>query len=99
MDKIALVQVVQPKPVKPDDIGIFNISVDDLLSNGLNIIYFFLGAIAVIMIIIAGITMTTSGGDAEAVKKAKNTILYSVIGLIVVLMAFTITQFVIKNFK
>ena len=85
--------------IDPNVIHIPVISADDVLKNGLNIAYFLLGSIAVVMIIVAGITMTTSGGDAEAVKKAKNTILYSVIGLIVVLMAFTITQFIMRSFR
>lgn len=78
--------------------GIPKITANELLQNGLNIAYYAIGAIAVVMIIIAGFTMVTSGGDAEAVKKAKNTILYSVIGLIFVILAFTITHFVIGIF-
>lgn len=78
--------------------GIPKITANELLQNGLNIAYYAIGAIAVVMIIIAGFTMVTSGGDAEAVKKAKNTIFYSVIGLIFVILAFTITHFVIGIF-
>ena len=37
----------------------------------------------------------TSSGDAGKVKKAKDTILYGVIGLIVVALAFAIVNFVI----
>jgi hypothetical protein len=74
------------------------ISANELLNNGLNIAYYAIGTIAVVMIIIAGFTMVTSAGDAEAIKKAKNTILYSVIGLIFVILAFTITHFVIGIF-
>ena len=38
----------------------------------------------------------TSAGDAGKIKKAKDTILYSVIGLIVVALAFAIVNFAIK---
>ena len=75
------------------------ISANQVVQNGLNILYYIVGAVAVIMIIIAGLTMITSAGNAEAVKKAKNTILYAVIGIVFVLLAFTITHFIIGSFK
>ena len=71
----------------------------DLLTNGLNVIYFLAGAVAVIVIIFAGIMYTTSSGDAGRVAKAKNLITYSIVGLIVVLVAFTITSFVSGRFS
>lgn len=63
----------------------------------INVILFVLGAVAVVMIIIGGVTYTTSGGDAAAVKKAKDTILYSVVGLVVAFLAFAIVNFVISR--
>ena len=54
-----------------------------------------LGIVAVVVIIMGGITYMTSSGDAGKVKKAKDTILYGVIGLIVVALAFAIVNFVI----
>lgn len=55
-----------------------------------------LGIVAVIVIIIGGINYMTSSGDAGKVKKAKDTILYGVIGLIVCVLAFAIANFVIQ---
>lgn len=63
-----------------------------------NILLFVLGAIAVIMIIIGGIKYVLSQGDQSALTSAKNTILYSVIGLIVALVAYGIVNFVVDNF-
>ena len=54
-----------------------------------------LGIACVIVIIIGGIQYMTSSGDAGKVKKAKDTILYGVIGMIICVLAFAITQFVI----
>jgi hypothetical protein len=62
-----------------------------------NILLFVLGAIAVIMIIIGGIRYTTSNGDASAVKGAKDTIFYAVIGLVVAILAYAIVNFVISS--
>lgn len=63
----------------------------------INVILFIIGAVAVIMIIIGGIRYVVSAGDQAAVTGAKNTILYSVVGLIVALLAYAIVNFVIDN--
>jgi type IV secretory pathway VirB2 component (pilin) len=52
------------------------------------------GAVAVVIIIIGGITYVTSNGDAARVKQAKDTILYAVIGLIVAILAYAIVNYV-----
>ena len=46
---------------------------------------------------ILGVTYMTSSGDASKVKKAKDTILYGIIGLIVAALAFAVVNFVISN--
>lgn len=74
------------------------LSADQILQNGLNLAYFIAGIIAVIVIIVAGIMYATSGGDSAAVTKAKNLILYSIVGLVVIFSAFIITNFVIGRF-
>lgn len=56
-----------------------------------------LGLVAVVVIIIGGINYMTSSGDAAKVKKAKDTILYGVIGLVICVLAFAIVNFVIAN--
>lgn len=56
-----------------------------------------LGIVAVIIIIIGGVSYMTSSGDAGKVKKAKDTILYGVIGLVICVLAFAIVNFVIAN--
>lgn len=66
-----------------------------LIKKIINILLFFLGAIAVIMIIIGGISYTTSGGDSGSVSKAKNTILYSIIGLAIAFSAYAIVNWVV----
>ena len=57
-----------------------------------------IGAVAVIMIIIGGVNYTTSQGDPGKVKKAKDTILYGIIGLVIALLAFAIVNFVLGVF-
>lgn len=52
------------------------------------------GLAAVIFIILGGITMITSGGNAENVANARKRIIYAVVGLVIVGLAYTIISFV-----
>ncbi|MBR3386476.1 hypothetical protein IKG68_02825 [Candidatus Saccharibacteria bacterium] len=54
-----------------------------------------LAIVAVIVIIYAGIQYMTSAGDASKLKRAKDTLLYAVIGLIICALAAGITNFAI----
>lgn len=69
-----------------------------VLTDVTNILLFFVGAISVIMIIIAGLRYVTSGGNSATVTAAKNTILYAVIGIVIALLAYAIVNFVIGAF-
>lgn len=62
-----------------------------------NILLFLVGAIAVIMLIIGGFRYVASNGDANAVKGAKDTILYALIGIVVAFLAFAAVNFVIDQ--
>lgn len=62
------------------------------------VLLFIIGAVSVIMLIIGGIRYTISQGDSSAVTSAKNTILYSIIGLIVAILAYAAVDFVINSF-
>ena len=62
-----------------------------------NVALFLIGAISVIMIIYGGIRYTTSGGDAKNVTAAKDIILYSIVGLVVAILAYAIVDFVIVH--
>ena len=63
----------------------------------LNAVIGVLSFVCVVVIIIGGVTYMTSSGDAGKVKKAKDTIRYGVIGLVVCVLAFAIVNFVISN--
>jgi len=64
----------------------------------INILLYILGAIAVIMIVVGGIRYTTSGGDSSSTKAAKDTVLYSVVGLVIAMLAYAIVNFVVSAF-
>ena len=61
----------------------------------LNNIILVAGTIAVVFIVVGGVYYITSSGDANKVKKAKDTILYACIGLIICALAFAIVNFTI----
>ena len=70
---------------------------NDSIVNIINAVIGVLGLVCVIVMIIGGVNYMTSSGDAGKVKKAKDTILYGLIGLVVCVLAFAIVNFVIKN--
>ena len=73
-------------------------SVDTVIDTIVNVLFLLVGLLAVIMIIVSGIRFVTSSGNSGAVESAKKTLLYSVIGLIVALLAYAIVNFVLDTF-
>lgn len=71
---------------------------DDVLVNVLNAVYFLVGAVAIIVIIVAGIMYVASAGNSSSVTKAKNMILYAAIGVAVSVSAYGITSFIAGRF-
>lgn len=63
----------------------------------LGTVYMIAAIVAVVAIIIGGIRYVGSNGDSSQIQAAKNTIMYAVVGLIVVILAAIITRFVIDN--
>jgi hypothetical protein len=57
----------------------------------------FLGIVAVVIILIGGFKWMTAGGNDEKVKSARKVMVSGVIGLVIVLSAFAIAQFVISS--
>ena len=75
---------------KPD--GLSNI-----LKNATNIVLFIAGALAVIMIIYGSIRFMTAHGNEKQVESARLIVTYSVIGLIIALLAYALVNFVLSN--
>ena len=61
-----------------------------------NIVLGFLGVIAVLIILLGGFKWMTAAGNEDKVSEAKKLIGAGVIGLVIILMAFGIAQFVIS---
>jgi hypothetical protein len=87
------------KKIDPSSIGITPVKdADAALAGILNVAYSAAGILCVIIIVFAGYIYVTSDGEASNIKTAKNAIIGAVTGLIVVIAAFAITQFVIGSF-
>jgi uncharacterized membrane protein YgcG len=72
-------------------------AVSDTVRNIINIMLFAVGIVAVISIIVSGMRFISSRGDSNAVSKARTSLIYSVVGLVVAVMAFAIVNFVIAR--
>lgn len=71
--------------------------VNNLVRDIINIFSWVVGVVSVIMIIVGGFRYITSGGDSNNVSAAKNTIIYAIIGLVIVALAQFIVQFVLNK--
>lgn len=63
----------------------------------INVFSLVVGVISVIMIIVGGLKYITSGGESSNITGAKNTILYAIIGLVVVALAQVVVKFVLEK--
>ena len=72
-------------------------TVNNLVGKIINIFSVIVGIVAVIMIIVGGFRFITSGGDSAKVTSARNTIIYAIIGLIIVALAQIIVKYVLTN--
>lgn len=69
----------------------------DLIKKVINIFSAVVGSVAVIMIVIGGLRYIISGGDSNSVGGAKNTIIYALVGLVIVAIAQIIVKFVLER--
>ena len=69
----------------------------NLLKNVVNLLSWIVGVVAVIMVILGGFWIITANGDAQKVGRARGTIIYALVGLIIVALAQVLVRFVISN--
>lgn len=72
-------------------------SPDSLVATVINILSIVVGIAAVIMIIIGGFRFVMSGGDPKNTESARNTVLYALVGVVIVLLAQILVRFVINK--
>lgn len=73
------------------------LSLSEYIGSIIQYILSFLGVIFICLIIYGGFLYMTAGGDSEQITKAKEIITSSIIGLVIVLAAYTITYYLLEN--
>ena len=91
----ALDAKISPSEVKGLPTGV---TADGVVSGVLTTVYVAGGIVAVIIMVVAGLLYVTSNGDPTKTKRAREAIIYAGVGIVVILMAFVITNFVIGKF-
>lgn len=72
--------------------------INRIIRSVINLFSLAVGVVSVIMIIIGGLKYITSGGDSGNVSGAKNTIMYALIGIVIVALSQFIVRFVLTRF-
>lgn len=94
--EVAVNPLTNVKGAAPDaltDKGNLNVFLGTLVEGLLGLV----GVLFVILIIYAGVQWMTAGGDATKVQKAKSIIIRAILGLIIIMGAFIITNYIIKE--
>jgi hypothetical protein len=96
MNLSAIKNVIAQINIKPDDLDIpQSADTSSALANGLQVFFGIAGAIALIVITVAGLQFVLSQGEPQKIAKARNTILYAIVGLVICILAFNIVGFVV----
>jgi hypothetical protein len=99
---IFLIKFAQQVKIDPDDERLENLprtqlNHENTIPQILQIVFGFGGAIALIVLVLAGLRYATSLGDPARSAAAKNTIIYTAIGLVVMVTAFGIVSLILRN--
>ncbi len=77
--------------------GLGNRDPRDIIGAVINVMLGFLGIIAVVLILLGGFKWMTAAGNEDKVAEAKKLMAAGVIGLVIVLAAFALAQFVLRQ--
>ncbi len=84
--------------VNPDDVGVPKGQlVNSTIGNGIQLVLGVVGAVALIVIVMAGMQYVLSQGNPQSTAKAKDTILYAIVGLVICMLGYAIVGFVVNN--
>lgn len=68
-----------------------------IMKTAIDILSYIIGIVAVIVLIISGLQMIFASSDPQAVAKARNMMIYAVVGVAVAALAQVIVLFVLNN--
>ena len=73
--------------------------VNKLLNTITDSLMFAVGVVGVAMVIVSGIRYITAHGDKSQITSAKNTLIYSLVGIVVAICAYGIVKFILDKFS
>lgn len=79
------------------DVNIPNVGADTILQKTIGTVFFLIGFISVVMILVGSIKFLTSNGDSSKNKQARMTLTYAIVGLVVSISAYSIITWVLDN--
>lgn len=82
--------------LSPNDVGLPNSTgnISQGFTNAIGMLFGVIGALAVIFIIIGGLQIATAAGNPARLKQGREAVIYSVVGLVVALLAYAIVTFI-----
>ena len=90
-----LLEILSQINIDPNDLDIPKTDADsNTVGILLELAFGVMGGIAFLVIVIAGMQYVLSRGDADKAAKAKNTIIYAAVGLVIAVLAFTIVRYI-----
>ena len=90
-----LLQIFSEIDIDRDEVTLPRVTpTEDSIANILSTVFQFLGAISVLVIVIAGLYFVLSRGNPEKANRARDAIIYAMVGLVLATLAFTIVRFV-----
>lgn len=91
-----LVSAVTTVPNFDNDVKTDVGSPSNLAVRIVNFLLLVAGAVAIIFLIIGGIRYMVSSGNSDQIEKAKHTILYAIIGILIVIFSYAIVNALLK---
>lgn len=79
-------------------IGIAGNNLPEFIVNTINWFIGFAAVLSVVMIIVSGFQFVTSFGDQKKISKATSSLIFAIVGMVLVFVAPLIIQFVLDNF-
>ena len=90
-DKNSVFEGVTGKPANADAVQSASVN------NAFNNVFLWAGIICVAIIVAAGVTYVFSAGNSSLITKAKNTLIYAIFGLVLIISSWAIVNFVIAR--
>ncbi len=86
-----------PSSITPITVDDSSLTIGKVLADIVGWVLGFSAVVAVLFLIVGGLQYITASGNEKRAEAAKSTILYAVVGLVVILLSFVIVGFIRQN--